>query len=62
MEKIKNHDTRHTQKDYALSFNLSVVSEIEQGNLSVTSVQKQSSYGDPELYYSLYSTSSRTNT
>jgi transposase len=41
MEEIKNQYTRRSQKDYTLSFKLSVVSEIEQGNLSVTSAKKK---------------------
>lgn len=41
MEEIKNQHKKRSQKDYTLSFKLSVVSEIEQGNLSATSAQKQ---------------------
>lgn len=41
MEEIKNQYKKRSQKDYSLSFKLSVVSEIEQGHLSVTSSQKK---------------------
>lgn len=41
MEEIKNQHARRSQKDYTLSFKLSSVREIEQGNLSVTGAQKK---------------------
>ena len=41
MEEIKNQYRKRSQKDYTLSFKLSVASEIEQGNLSVTNAQRK---------------------
>jgi len=41
MEVIKNQYVKRTQKDYSMSFKLSVVSEIERGELSVTCAQKK---------------------
>ncbi|WP_255490632.1 hypothetical protein [Dysgonomonas sp. 511] len=41
MEGIKNEYVRRTQKDYSVSFKLSVVSEIERGELSVTGAQRK---------------------
>lgn len=40
MEEIKNQYTKRSQKDYTLSFELSIVSDIEQGHLSVTRAKK----------------------
>lgn len=41
MKEIRNQYSRRSQKDYTLSFKLSVVSEIEQGNLSATSAKNK---------------------
>jgi transposase len=41
MEEIGNQYRKRSQKDYSMPFKLSVVSEIEQGNLSVTSARKK---------------------
>ena len=41
MEGIKNQYVKRSQKDYSLSFKLSVVSEIEHGEISVTGAQKK---------------------
>lgn len=41
MEEIRNQYRKRSQKDYPMSFKLSVVSEIEQGNLSVTNARKK---------------------
>ncbi|MDR1562121.1 MAG: hypothetical protein LBS54_03395 [Dysgonamonadaceae bacterium] len=41
MEGFKNQYVKRTQKDYSLPFKLSVVSEIERGEISVTSAQKK---------------------
>ncbi len=41
MEEIKHQYARRSQKDYTLSFKLSLVREIEQGTLSVRSAQKK---------------------
>lgn len=41
MEEIRNQYKKRSQKDYSLSFKLSVVSEIEQGNLSISGAQKK---------------------
>lgn len=41
MEEIKNEYVKRTQKDYNMSFKLSVVSEIERGEISVTAAQRK---------------------
>lgn len=41
MESIKNDYVKRTQKEYSISFKLSVVWEIEQGNISVTGAQRK---------------------
>ena len=41
MEDIKNEYVKRTQKDYSISFKLSVVSEIERGEISVTGAQRK---------------------
>lgn len=41
MEAKENEYRKRSQKDYTMSFKLSVVSEIEQGNLSVTYAKKK---------------------
>ena len=41
MKKFNNQYVRRTQKDYSLSFKLSVVSEIERGEISVTASRKK---------------------
>lgn len=41
MEEIKKEYVRRTQKDYSMSFKLSVVSEIECGEISVTGAQRK---------------------
>jgi len=41
MERIRNEYVKRTQKDYSMSFKLSVVSEIERGEISVTSAKKK---------------------
>lgn len=41
MKDIKNEYVKRTQKDYSISFKLSVVSEIERGEISVTGAQKK---------------------
>lgn len=41
MEGIKNEYVRRTQRDYSVSFKLSVVSEIERGEISVTGAQRK---------------------
>ncbi|MDR0744912.1 MAG: hypothetical protein LBF17_00210 [Mediterranea sp.] len=41
MEEINNEYVRRTQKDYSMSFKLSVVSEIERGEVSVTGAQRK---------------------
>ena len=41
MEEIKNEYVRRTQRDYSVSFKLSVVSEIERGEISVTGAQRK---------------------
>lgn len=41
MEEIKNQYEKRTQKNYSMSFKLSVVSEIEHGNLSATEAKKR---------------------
>lgn len=33
MERVKNQHLKHTQKDYSLSFKLSVVREVERGTI-----------------------------
>lgn len=41
MEEIKNEYVKRTQKDYSMSFKLSVVSEIERGELSIRRAKKK---------------------
>ena len=41
MEELKNEYIKRSQKDYSLSFKLSVVSEVEHGAVSVTGAQKK---------------------
>lgn len=41
MERIKKEYVKRTQKDYSMSFKLSVVSEIERGELSVTGAKRK---------------------
>ena len=41
MEDIKKEYVKRTQKDYSITFKLSVVSEIEHGNISVTGAQRK---------------------
>lgn len=41
MEEIRNQYVKRTQKDYSLSFKMSVVTEIEQGDISVTEAKKK---------------------
>jgi transposase-like protein len=41
MKEIKNEYVKRTQKDYSISFKLSVVSEIERGEISVTAAKKK---------------------
>ncbi len=41
MEKIKNDYVKRTQKDYSITFKLSVVSEIERGEISFTAAQRK---------------------
>jgi hypothetical protein len=41
MEGFKNQYVKRTQKDYSLPLKLSVVSEIEHGEIPVTSAQKK---------------------
>jgi hypothetical protein len=41
MKEIKNEYVKRTQKDYSMSFKLSVVSEIERGEISVTGAKKK---------------------
>lgn len=41
MEEIKNQYIKRTQKDYSMSFKLSIVSAIEHGEVSVTGAQKK---------------------
>ena len=41
MEKFKNEYVKRSQKDYSMSFKLSVVSEIEHGEISVTGAQRK---------------------
>ncbi|MBB3187980.1 hypothetical protein [Microbacter margulisiae] len=41
MEEIKNQYVKHTQKDYSMSLKLSIISEIERGDISVTSATKK---------------------
>lgn len=41
MKAIDNQYIKRTQKDYSMSFKLSVVSEIESGNLSTTGAQRK---------------------
>jgi transposase len=40
-EELKNQYVRRTQKDYNMSFKLSVVQEIERGDISITSATKK---------------------
>lgn len=41
MEEFKHEYVRRSQKDYSMSFKLSVVSEVERGEVSVTGAQKK---------------------
>ena len=41
MEEIKNEYVKRSQKDYSMSFKMSVVSEVERGEISVTGAQKK---------------------
>lgn len=41
MKEIKNEYVKRTQKDYSISFKLSVVSEIERGEISITGAKKK---------------------
>lgn len=41
MEEIRNQYVKRTQKDYSMSFKLSVVFEIEQGEISITAAKKK---------------------
>ncbi len=41
MKEINKEYIKRTQKDYSMSFKLSVVSEIESGNLSTTGAQRK---------------------
>lgn len=41
MEKIKNEYLRRSQKDYSMSFKMSVVSDIERGAISLTGARKK---------------------
>ena len=41
MKSINNEYVKRTQKDYSMSFKLSVVDEVERGELSVTGAQKK---------------------
>ncbi len=41
MEEIRSHYVKRSQKDYSMSFKLSVVSEIERGEISVTGAKKR---------------------
>jgi len=41
MEEIKDEYVRRSQKDYSMTFKLSVVSEIERGEISVTSAKNK---------------------
>lgn len=41
MEEHENQYVKRTQKDYSISFKLSVVSAIERGDISVTGAQKK---------------------
>lgn len=41
MEEINSEYVKRTQKDYSISFKLSVVSEIERGDISITSTKKK---------------------
>jgi hypothetical protein len=41
MKEIKNEYVKRTQKDYSMSFNLSVIWEIERGEVSVTGAQRK---------------------
>lgn len=41
MKDINNEYVKRTQKDYSMSLKLSVVSEIESGNLSTTAAQRK---------------------
>lgn len=41
MEDFKNEYVKRTQKDYSMSFKLSVVSEVERGDISVTAAKKK---------------------
>ena len=41
MEELKNQYVKRSQKDYSISFKLSVVSQIERGEISVTAAQRK---------------------
>lgn len=41
MEELKNEYVKRSQKDYSMSFKLSLVSEIEHGEISVTAAQRK---------------------
>ena len=41
MKAIDNQYVKRTQKDYSMSFKLSIVDKVERGELSVTSAQKK---------------------
>lgn len=41
MEEIKNQYVKRTQKDYSLSFKLTVVKEVESGDLSIQSALRK---------------------
>ena len=41
MEEFRNNYVRRSQKDYGMSFKLSVVSEVERGEVSVTGAQRK---------------------
>jgi transposase-like protein len=41
MKEIKDEYVKRTQKDYSMSFRMSVVSEIERGEISVTRAKKK---------------------
>lgn len=41
MEELRKEYVKRTQKDYSMSFKLSVVSEVERGEISVTGAQRK---------------------
>lgn len=41
MEKVKRESKKRTQRDYTLGFKLSVVSEVEKGNMTYKQAQKR---------------------